>query len=90
MSEINSSQRSRSSRQSTVSTTARGVARAEATAALKEVHLQQWRSMRESASALKIQQQELALTQKKMNEKARMEALRLEEEAAVAVAKAQA
>ena len=91
MSEINSSQRSRSSRQSTVSsTTARAVARAEATAALKKVHLQQWRSMRESASALEIQQQELALTQKKMNEKARMEALRLEEEAAVAVAKAQA
>ena len=40
--------------------------------------------------ALEIQQQELALTQKKMNEKARMEALRLEKEAAVAVAKAQA
>ena len=68
MSEINSSQRSRSSRQSTVSsTTARAVARAEATAALKKVHLQQWRSMRESASALEIQQQELALTKKKMN-----------------------
>ena len=46
--------------------------------------------MCESASALEIQQEELALTHKKMNKKARMEALRLEEEAAVAVAKAQA
>jgi hypothetical protein len=39
---------------------------------------------------MEIQQQELALAQKKMEEKSRMESLRLEEEAAVAVAKAQA
>ena len=46
--------------------------------------------MRESQSALEIQQQELALAQRKLEENARMESLRLEEEAAVAVAKAQA
>ena len=52
--------------------------------------MQKWRSLRESQSAMEIQQQELALAQKKMEEKSRMESLRLEEEAAVAVAKAQA
>ncbi len=52
--------------------------------------MQKWRSVRESKAALEIQQQELALAKKKMEEKARMESLRLEEEAAVALAKAQA
>jgi hypothetical protein len=86
--EINS-RISRSSRSSAMtSTAARALARAEATAALKKVEMQKWRSLRESQSAMEIQQQELA--QKKMEEKSRMESLRLEEEAAVAVAKAQA
>jgi hypothetical protein len=39
---------------------------------------------------MEIQQQELALAQKKMEEKSRIESLRLEEDAAVAVAKSQA
>ena len=52
--------------------------------------MQNWRSLQESASALEIQQQELALAQKKIEKKVCMETLRLEEEAAVAVAKAQA
>ncbi|CAB4036588.1 Hypothetical predicted protein, partial [Paramuricea clavata] len=89
--EINSVHHSRISRSSaTPSTAARALARAEATAALKKVEMQKWRSLRESQSAMEIQQQELALAQKKMEEKSRMESLLLEEEAAVAVAKAQA
>ena len=66
------------------------MARAEGTLALKTLHMQQWQSLQESASALEIQQQELALAQKKVGEKARFETLRLEKEAAVTVAKAQA
>ena len=91
MNSVHHSRISRSSRRSaTSSTAARALARAEATAALKKVEMQKWRSLRESQSAMEIQQQELALAQKKMEEKSRMESLRLEEEAAVAVAKAQA
>ncbi len=89
--EIGSSRFSRSSRNSKASSiTARALAKAEATAALKKLQMQKWRSVRESKAALDIQQQELALAKKKMEEKARMESLRLEEEAAVALAKAQA
>ncbi len=72
------------------STTARALAKAEATAALKKAQFQKVRSVRESQSALKLQKQELALNQRKLEEKARMETLRLEEEAEIAVAKAQA
>lgn len=50
--------------------------------------MQKWRSLRESKAALEIQQGEFALAQKKMKENARMESLRLEEEAVVAVTKA--
>ena len=91
MNSVHHSRISRSSRSSaTSSTAARALARAEATAALKKVEMQKWRSLRESQSAMEIQQQELALAQKKMEEKSRMESLRLEEEAAVTVVKAQA
>jgi hypothetical protein len=89
--EIGSSRFSRSSRNSKASSiTARALAKAEATAALKKLQMQKWRSVRESKAALEIQRQELALAKKKMEEKARMESLRLEEEAAVAPTKAQA
>ncbi len=88
---IGSSHFSHSSRNSKASSiTARALAKAEATAALKKLQMQKWQSVRESKAALEIQQQELALAKKKMEEKARMESLRLEEEAAVALAKAQA
>lgn len=94
MLETSSSRRSRSSRNSrssaTSSTAARALAKAEATAALKKVEMQKWRSLRETRSALEIQQQELTLAQRKLEEKARMETLRLEEEAVVAVTKFQA
>jgi hypothetical protein len=50
-----------------------------------------WSSLlRESQSAMEIQQQELPLAQKKIEEKSRVGGLRLEEDAAVAVAKAHA
>ncbi len=89
--EISSSRHSQSSRASTMSsTTARALAKAEATAALKKAQIQKVRSVRESQSALELQKQELALNQRKLEEKARMETLRLEEEAEIAVAKAQA
>ncbi|XP_028407859.1 uncharacterized protein LOC114530488 [Dendronephthya gigantea] len=72
------------------STTARALARAEASAAVKKAQIQKIRSERESQSALELQRQELALNQRKLEEKARMETLRLEEEAEIAVTKAQA
>ena len=89
--EISSSRHSQSSRASTMSsTTARALAKAEAAAALKKAQIQKVRSVRESQSALELQKQELALNQRKLEEKARMETLRLEEEAEIAVTKAQA
>lgn len=84
--EINSSRSCCSSVAS--STTARALAWVEAAAALKKAEMQKWRSLRESKAALEIQQGEFALAQKKMKENARMESLRLEEEAVVAVTKA--
>lgn len=79
--------RSRHSRASSLSSAAvRAQARAEATAAMKKAE----KSFLESQSALLIQQEELALIRRKMNEQARIECLRLEEEAAIAVAKANA
>ena len=65
-------------------------ARAEAAAAMKKIEMQKRRSAIESQSALMIQQEELALAQRKMEERARIESLRLDEEAAIAVAKANA
>ena len=44
----------------------------------------------ESRSALLIEEEELALARRKTSEKARLEALRLDEEAAIALAKAKA
>lgn len=83
--------RSRHSRASSLSSAAvRAQARAEATAAMKKAEMQKKRSFLESQSALLIQQEELALIRRKMNEQARIEGLRLEEEAAIAVAKANA
>jgi hypothetical protein len=77
-----------SSRASSASSAAlRAQARGDAAAAIKKAELQKKRNEIESQSALQIQEQELALSRQKINEKARLEQLRLEEEAAVAVAK---
>ncbi len=72
------------------STTLRARARAEAAAAAKKAEMQKKRSVLETQSALAIQQEELALAKRKLDEHARLEALRLEEAAAVALAKADA
>ena len=79
------------SRASSLSSTAlRARARADAAAAKKELELQKKRSLIESESALRIQQQELALAKQRMDEQARLEGarlegVRLEDAAAIAV-----
>ena len=79
------------SRASSMSSTAlRAKARAEAAAALKKIENYKRRSLAESQSALNIQREELALAKRKLEEQARLEALRLEDEAAVAIARAKA
>ena len=86
MAEISSARSS--SRASSVSSAAlRAQARGEAAAAIKKVELQKKRTEVESKLALQVQEYELALSRQNINEKARLEQLRLEEEAAVAVAK---
>jgi hypothetical protein len=75
---------------STSSTTLQAKARAEAAAALKKAERHKRRSVAESQSALDIQREELALAKRKLEEQARLEALRLEDEAAIAVARAEA
>lgn len=72
------------------STALRAQARAEAAAAMKKAEMQKKRSTLEYQSALAIQQEELALARRKLDEQARLEALYLEEAAAVALAKANA
>ena len=72
------------------STALRAQARAEVAAAIKKAEMQKKRSVLESQSALAIQQQELALAKRKLDEQARLETLYLEEAAAVALAKANA
>ena len=72
------------------STALRARARAEVAAAIKKAELQKKRLLVESPSAFVIQQAELALARHKLDEQARLEPLRLEEAAAVAVAKANA
>ena len=79
------------SRASSVSSVAvRAQARAEVAAAMKKVEMQKQRSLAELQSNLLIQQEEMALARRKREEEAHMESLRLEEEAAVAMAKAAA
>ena len=68
----------------------RAKARAKAAEAMKRAELQKKRLVAESQSALQLQQGELALAKHKLDEQARLEALRLEEEVAIAVAKANA
>ena len=78
-------------RTSSMSSTAlRAKARAQAAAALKKIENYKRRSLAESQSALNIQRKELALAKRKLEEQARLEALRLEDEAAVTVARAKA
>ena len=78
-------------RASSMSSTAlRAKARAQAAAALKKIENYKRHSLAESQSALNIQRKELALAKRKLEEQARLEALRLENEAAVAVARAKA
>ena len=72
------------------STALRAQARAEVAAAIKKAEMQKKRSVLESQSALAIQQQELALAKRKLDEQAWLETLYLEEAAAVALAKANA
>jgi hypothetical protein len=63
-------------------------ARAEAAAAIKKAEIYKKRSLANSQSALTIQREELALTKRKLDEQTRLEALRLEGDAAIAVARA--
>ena len=69
---------------------ARLKAKAKVAAALKRAELQKQRMEIEASSALLIEQEELALARHKRSEKARLEALRLDEEAAIALATARA
>ena len=79
------------SRASSMSSAAlRAKARAKAAEAMKRAELQKKRLVTESQSALQLQQEELALAKPKLDEQARLEALRLEEDVAIAVAKANA
>ena len=71
-------------------TSARLKAKAKVTAALKRAELQKQRMEIEARSAFLIEQEELALARHKRNEKARLEALRLDKEAAIALATARA
>jgi hypothetical protein len=91
MLEMRSLRSSSGSRASSMSSTAlRARARAEVAAAIKKAELQKKRLLVESQSAFVIQQAELALARHKLDEQARLEALRLEKAAAVVVAKANA
>ena len=85
-----SSARSTSRASSVSSAALRAQARGEAAAAIKKAELQKKRTEFESQLALRIHEHELALSRQKINEKAQREQWRLEEEAAVAVAKATA
>ncbi|CAB3995743.1 Hypothetical predicted protein [Paramuricea clavata] len=67
----------------------RAQARAEVAAAIKKVEMQKRRSSVEFQSILLIHQQEVALARKKTEEQDRMENFRLEEEAAIAIARAE-
>ena len=71
-------------------TSARLKAKAKVAAALKRAELQRQRMEIEARSALLVEQEELALARHKQNEKARLEALRLDEEGALALATARA
>ena len=84
------SMRSRSgSRASSMSSTAlRAKARAEAAAAIKKAEIYKKRSLLQSQSVLTIQSEELSLAKRKLDEQTRLEALRLEGDAAIAVARA--
>ena len=79
--------RSNSRASSAYSAAFRGQVRAEAAATKKKVEIRRKRSLAESQSAMLVQQLELTLSQCKLNEKARLEQLRLEEEAEIAIAK---
>ena len=63
-------------------------AKAKAAAALKKAELRKHRIEIESRSAQLIEEEELALARCKRNEQARLKAMRLDEEAAIALAKA--
>ncbi len=65
-------------------------AKAQAVAAIKKAEMHKKRSLAESQSALNIQREEFALAKCKLEEQARIEALCLEDDAAVAVARAKA
>ena len=65
-------------------------ARGKVAAALKRAESQKQRLEIESRSALLIEEEELALARRKRHEKSRLEALRLDEEAAIALATAKA
>ena len=69
-------------------TSTRLKAKAKAAAALKKAELRKHRIEIESRSALLIEEEELALARRKRNEQAKLEAMRLDEEAAIALAKA--
>ena len=72
---------------STSSAVLRAQARGEVAAAIKKAELQKKRNQIESQLALQIQEQELAISRQKLEEKARLEQLRPEEQPEVAVAK---
>ena len=57
---------------------------------LKKLKCRKKRSVLETQSALAIQQEEIALAKRKLDKHARLEAIRLEEAVAVALAKADA
>ena len=84
------SARSSSHASSTSSSALRARIRADAAAAKKKLELQKRRSLLESESVLRIQQQEFALAKQKIDEQARLETLRLEGAAAIAEAKVSA
>ena len=69
-------------------TSTRLKAKAKAAAALKKAELRKHRIEIESRSAQLIEEEELALARRKRNEQAKLEAMRLDEEAAIALAKA--
>lgn len=75
---------------STTSSVISSVTSARLKAALKRAELQKQRMEIEACSAFLIEQEELALARHKRNEKARLEALRLDEEVAIALATARA
>ena len=82
------SQSTRSSSKGSVNsvTSTRIKAKAKAAAALKKAELRKYRIEIEWRSAQLIEEEELALARRKRNEQARLEAMRLDEEAAIAMA----